>query len=152
VIEIKCPHCGAIGQIIVPPIGQIVVGPCPRCQELVALFEGRVFPLDKEIMIYGSSQEKREHVLSPLTEFLRGQVEELIPEARELESRLEEREKPKTGTKRYKPSVRNRKAGKISKEEIEDFLRIDLPLLAKKTYFEERFGRLIEENQDDKKT
>jgi len=149
VIEIKCPHCGAIGQIIVPPIGQITIGPCPRCQELVVLFEGRVFPLDKETMIYGSYKEKREHLLMTLTEFLKEQVEELIPDDRLLDGIDAPKPRTKRAGKKCKPSVRNRKAGRISKQELEDFLDIDIPLLAKKDYFERFFGTLSDENEQE---
>ncbi len=153
VIEVKCPHCGAVGQIIVPPLGQITIGPCPRCQELVVLFEGRVFPLNKETMIYGTSKQKRKHLCSTLSQYLRVQVEELIPDEQEFDGRLLTGQKltgqkKKRQSKRYKPSVRNPKARGISKQETEDFLRIDIPLLSSKDYFEQFFGQLFEKDDE----
>lgn len=149
VVEIKCPHCGAVGQVIVPPMGQITIGPCPRCQELVVLFEGRVFPLDKETMIYGTYEEKREHLLSILIQFLKEQVEELIPDEREYTEPPAAKAKPKRYGKRYKPTVRNPRAGKISEQELEDFLRIDIPLLSRRDYFEQSFGELSDKNEQE---
>ena len=147
VVEIKCPHCGAVGQVIVPPMGQITIGPCPRCQELVVLFEARVFALDKEKMIYGTYQEKRKHLLSILTRFLKEQVEDLIPGDEELMEPAASKPKTKRQRKKHIPTVRNRDAGKITKQELEDFLRIDIPLLSKKNYFEQVFGKLPEKDE-----
>ena len=149
VVEIKCPHCGAVGQVIVPPMGQITIGPCPRCQELVVLFEGRVFALDKETMIYGTCKQKRKHLLSILTDFLNEQVEDLIPEDGELMGSPTDKAKPKRQRKKCKPTIRNRKAGRISKQEIKDFLSIDIPLLSKKDYFEQSFGQLPAESEQE---
>ncbi len=147
VVEIKCPHCGAVGQVIVPPMGQITIGPCPRCQELVVLFEGRVFPLDKEKMIYGTSQEKRRHLLSILTRFLKEQVEDLIPSDEEFpELQTAKRRANKRPRKKAGPTVRNRDAGRITKQEAQDFVRIDIPLLSKREYFEQAFGKLLDED------
>jgi phage FluMu protein Com len=144
VIEVKCPHCGAVGQIIVPPLGQITIGPCPRCQELVVLFEGRVFPLDKETMIYGTTHQKRKHLCSTLTQHLKDQVSELIPDDHELDASLSTDGKKKQRRRKAKPSVRDLKDHGISKHEIEDFLRIDVPLLSKKEYFERHFGKIFD--------
>jgi phage FluMu protein Com len=149
VVEIKCPHCGAVGQVIVPPMGQITIGPCPRCQELVVLFEGRVFPLDKEKMIYGTYQEKRKHLLSILTKFLKEQVQELIPADGELPDVETARRRPTRSHKKYKPTIRNQKAGRITKQELEDFLRIDIPLLSKEDYFKQVFGELSDKDDQE---
>ena len=113
------------------------------------LFEGRVFALDKEKMIYGTYQEKRKHLLSILTRFLKEQVEELIPGDEELMEPAASKPKTKRQRKKYRPTVRNRDAGKITKQELEDFLRIDIPLLSKKNYFEQGFGKLSEKDKQE---
>ena len=69
-IEVQCPHCGARGQIMMPPVGAIIIGPCPQCNELVVVFCGHVLPLEKEIMETGEVEERREHLLHVLTDFL----------------------------------------------------------------------------------
>ena len=135
--------------MIVPPMGQITIGPCPRCQELVVLFEGRVFALDKETMIYGTCQKKRKHLLSILTDFLKEQVDDLIPEDGELMGPPVGEPKPKRRGKKCKPTVRNRKAGRISRQELKDFLNIDIPLLSKRDYFEQCFGQLPPEGEQE---
>ena len=111
------------------------------------LFEGRVFALDKETMIYGTCKQKRKHLLSILTEFLKEQVEDLIPEDGEQVEPPASIPKPKKQRKKHKPTIRNRKAGRISKQELTDFLSIDIPLLSKKDYFEQCFGQLPAESE-----
>ena len=113
------------------------------------LFEGRVFALDKETMIYGTCNEKRKHLLSILTAFIKEQVEELIPDDGELLGAAAGKPKPIRQRKKHKPTVRNRKAGPISRQELKDFLRIDIPLLSKKNYFERCFGQLPAESEQE---
>jgi hypothetical protein len=109
-------------------------------------------------MIYGTSKQKRKHLCSTLSQYLRVQVEELIPDEQEFDGRLLTGQKltgqkltgqkKKRQSKRYKPSVRNPKARGISKQETEDFLRIDIPLLSSKDYFEQSFGQLFEKDDE----
>lgn len=80
VIEVTCPHCGAKGQIMLPPVSTLIVGPCPECQGLVVVFCGNVLPLDKDLMTTGVVEEKREHLMSVLTEFLRERIWQMVPE------------------------------------------------------------------------
>ncbi len=82
-IEVQCPHCGARGQIMMPPVGAIIIGPCPQCNELVVVFCGHVLPLDKQIMESGNLDERREHLLSVLMEFLQDRIGKLMSEEAE---------------------------------------------------------------------
>lgn len=77
-IEVKCPHCGAQGQIMLPPLGAIIVGPCPECQGMVVVFCGRVMPLDSDVMNSGSLEEKQEHLLEVLGSFLQERIKRLF--------------------------------------------------------------------------
>ena len=78
VIEVQCPYCKATGQIMTPPLGSIIVGPCPRCNEMVLLFDGTVLPLDKDIISEGTAEEKKQHLLETIVDMAAGRVDELI--------------------------------------------------------------------------
>ncbi len=155
VIEVKCPHCGALGQVMLPPMGSIIVGPCPRCEELVVLFEGRIFPLDKNIMLYGTPEKKREHLLDALMRFLKERVDDLITES-VTQSKRSKTQHSIIGTPalhREKqdpaaPSVRSEESGPITRGEVKDFVSIDLNLVGKKEYFERVFGTVPEEDEE----
>ena len=109
-----------------------------------------MFPLDKEKMIYGTSQEKRKHLLSILTRFLKEQVEDLIPSDEEFpEPQTTKRRANKRPRKKAGPTVRNQDAGRITKREVQDFMRIDVPLLSKRDYFEQAFGKLLDEDKQE---
>ncbi len=89
VIEVQCPFCDARGQIVTPPVGAIIVGPCPRCSELVLLFCGAVLPLDKEVILNASSDEKKAHLTETIMDLVVKRIEELVDNA---EAHLDEEE------------------------------------------------------------
>ncbi len=73
-LKIHCPHCGVAGQILMPPPGAIIIGPCPECNRLVAIFAGEALPLDDEIMNNSAIREKYDHVMEVLSGYLQKQV------------------------------------------------------------------------------
>ena len=73
-LKIHCPHCGVAGQVLMPPPGAIIIGPCPECNQLVAIFAGEALPLNTEIMNNGEIKEKYEHVMQVLSVYLEKQV------------------------------------------------------------------------------
>jgi len=81
IVEVKCPHCGAEGRIMLPPMGSIILGPCPECSEMVVVFCGRVLPLDKEIVTEGSIEQRKAHLLQVLTQFLRERIDLLVKDS-----------------------------------------------------------------------
>ncbi len=148
-IEVTCPHCGAHGQIMLPPVGTIIVGPCPECQGLVVVFCGHVLALQKETMLHGSKDEKREHMLSVLTEFLRDRISQMIDEepARKGESpeSVEEKEESLESapvgispTGQVAEEAHDR--APISEQEFKTFANVELKLLDNKDYFNSIFG------------
>lgn len=159
-IEVRCPHCGAKGQIMVPPPGAIIVAPCPECQELVVVFCGQVLALKKEMMVNSSIREKREHLLSVLTDFLRQRVVDIITDdARggevspgmtrpKASPKTSPQAAPMAATPKAGLSEKNRghyvrrgiKAAPISPEEIERFRKDDLRLMDNPDYFKAIFG------------
>jgi len=143
VIEVECPYCKATGQIMAPPLGSIIVGPCPRCNEMVLLFNGSVMPLDKDIISDGTAEEKKQHLLETIVDGLAAKVDELI-DSEELGSeqpRRPARKNGRTAKRKIAPSVKKKKAPPISHKDVRDFVDIDLHLIDSKDYFEKIFGK-----------
>lgn len=146
-IEVQCPHCGARGQIMMPPVGAIIIGPCPQCNELVVVFCGHVLPLEKQIMETAGIEERREHLLHVLTEFLQERIGKLMTEESEADSEGYETadEDSESATPEASVEAETPKTPKpepttpISESEVERFASIDLKLLDNKAYFKSVF-------------
>lgn len=138
VIEVKCPHCGAQGKIVLPPLGAIIIGPCPECQGMVAIFCGNVLPLDKDIMLRGKVDEKREHLLEVLGLFLHERVEQMF------EEKVEDPDlvfpDPPIGDSEPAPLLDSPPRAPISQTELDSFLNTDLRMIDNKEYFKAVFG------------
>ena len=145
VIEVQCPYCKATGQIMTPPLGSIIVGPCPRCNEMVLLFDGSVIPLDKDIVIGGTAEEKKQHLLEAIVDVTATKIDELIDAgelgrgSKDTKSQTSGSETPNASAKRISPSVRDEEASFISRQEVRDFVNIDLHLIDSKDYFDKVF-------------
>ncbi len=135
-IEIKCPHCGVRGQIALPPVGTIIVGPCPECKGLVVIFCGKALPLEFEAMLDGTLEEKQEYLLETLTCFLRTQIgamvtEESLEEVKKAADKLlcDENESPTEGSFSAHTFHFGTGHSHISKEDVENFRDNELKLL-----------------------
>ena len=152
-IEVQCPHCGAQGQIMVPPVGAVIIGQCPECKELVVVFCGQVLALDKNTMEMGSVEERREHLLGVLHEFLEERIIKILdedtfaasPEEHDEETYEEMEysealsESPELEMGEKEEPTKN-SAVPISQVEMERFMDVDLKLLDNKAYFKSVFG------------
>lgn len=146
--QVQCPHCGAKGQVILPPLGIIIVGPCPECKAMVALFCGRVLALDTEVMVNHPPDEKRRHLLDVLMKYLEDRVDAVFSEEEPQFSgevdEIEDGEPDEAATAPVAPAVRPKvKAntpGPISNEEVDEFRNVHLPLLDDHEYFHSVFG------------
>jgi hypothetical protein len=143
VIEVECPYCKATGQIMTPPLGSIIVGPCPRCNEMVLLFDGSVMPLDKDIISAGTPEEKKQHLLETIVDMAAGKIDELI-DSGELGNRNSEGRSSVRSVdaepRRVSPSIQNTEAPFISRQDVRDFKNIDLHLIDSKDYFDKVFA------------
>jgi len=145
-IEVQCPHCGARGQLMLPPLGAIIVGPCPQCHEMVVIFCGRAFALNKEVMLHGEAEEKHEHLLAVLSDFLDERVADVVAEFETHAHRSvneQDAETPEYEDETIAPvdavcDGSGREA--ISSEEVQEFVSKDLKLLDNKDYFRAVFG------------
>jgi len=152
-IEVQCPHCGAQGQIMVPPVGAVIIGPCPECKELVVVFCGQVLALDKATMESGSIEERREHLLGVLHEFLEERIVKILDED-SLTASIEDddeaydqleyseafTETPEHEMGEAEEDTAKESSAPISQVEMERFMDVDLKLLDNKAYFRSVFG------------
>jgi hypothetical protein len=126
-----------------PPLGAIIIGPCPKCDELLIVFCGQVLPLEKDIVMNGTPREKHEHLMAVLTDFLEDRVADLVrqttpaPEEDEQDESYDDIEMTSDATELadLEPEIEN-----ISQPEIDQFKQVDLNLLDNRDYFKAVFG------------
>lgn len=138
-VKIMCPHCGASGSITAPPKEFIIIAPCPQCGELVVLYREKVVAINRKILTSGTFEEKKQHIAEVITTFLDA-VGSLPPALFAEEGAMPFVEDFQEVTETESPE--SDRGGSITKEEIRDFINIDLKLIDKKEYFEQAFGRL----------
>jgi len=138
-IKITCPHCGATSSITPPPKEFIIIAPCPQCGERVVLYQGEVVAVNREILEHGTREQKVRHVAEIITTFIEsvGSLPpSLLGEEGDISSLSDIEE-----TAEFEPPSGDH-AGSFTKEEIKDFINIDLMLIDNKEYFEQHFGKL----------
>lgn len=151
-IEVKCPHCGAQGQIMLPPLGSIIVGPCPECEGMVCIFSGRVLPLDTKVMTEADSETRKEHLYRVLNGFLRDRLDKLFgaKEAPHPTEPIEDQPDLLAGDDgldfegaRLQESAinpfENIQEAPITVEEIQSFCNVELKLIDNPEYFKAVF-------------
>lgn len=144
-IEVKCPHCGSQGQIMLPPLGSIIVGPCPQCQGMICIFSGRVLPLDNEIMTQGGREDRQDHLYQVLGNFLRERIERLFQTAPEFkfdDDLLADELSLDSSTEIKESSINpfgNVQEAPITVEEIHSFRNVELKLIDNPEYFKAVF-------------
>ena len=131
---------------MLPPLGALIVGPCPNCNEFVMVFCGRVLPLQKEILLEGTPEEKQAHMMAVLTEFLDERVqkvvEQITPETAQGLHQFGSDGASAAATAEGGPAAEPNAEGAkplISKEELDRFVRVDLPQLDNPSYFKDMF-------------
>ena len=137
-IEVQCPHCGARGQIMIPPVGAIIIGPCPQCKELVVVFCGQVLPLEKALMESSSAEDRQEHLLSVLTEFLRDRIGRIMSQPSDAEDTGMD-DQFETPEEQANEQETESATGEITQNELERFVEVDLKLLDNTAYFKSVF-------------
>ncbi|MFP6597149.1 MAG: hypothetical protein VCC01_06805 [Candidatus Hydrogenedentota bacterium] len=148
-IDVECPHCGTHGQITVPPVGSIIIGPCPKCAELVVVFCGQVLALDKETMKSDEISDRREHLLGVLSSFLQDRIGSLLTEDFVIEGssieEVKEMENFSLDSNSVTLSSLSSASGQeetITQSEVDHFTEVDLKLLDNRAYFNSVFGDL----------
>lgn len=82
-VKVQCPHCGISGQIMMPSASTLVIGPCPECHHMVAIFAGAALPLDDNIMNNAPIKEKQEHLVQVLNLYVKDKVRQCFSQAGE---------------------------------------------------------------------
>ena len=136
-----------------PPLGSILIGPCPLCREMVVLFSGKVMALDKNVMLGDDADAKKIHLTDVLNGYLAARIDDVLSGADLTSFDVDDRTggdaengEPETdgvfgeevggeNSAETIPLDKFADVDPISKEEAEDFLRIDIPLLARDKYF-----------------
>ncbi len=77
-IDIHCPHCGANGQVMAPPSGSVLIGSCPACDGMLAVFCGATLPLDRAILQTGAPEARFDHLMAVLGEHLEATVDQIV--------------------------------------------------------------------------
>ena len=125
---------------MVPPLGSILIGPCPLCREMVVLFSGKVMALDKKVMLGNDDDAKRKHLTDVLNSYVSDRVEEVLSGADLASFSVENESNPEFGQedldeKEFEREFQNREdennglfdeileLGPISQEEVADFLQ-----------------------------
>jgi hypothetical protein len=114
---------------------------------MVAVFCGKVLPLDSEIMRRGSLEERREHLLEVLGVFLHERINKLFEkEAGGEEVMSDTMNDEETGENDAETAPAERelvaqanRVRPISEEEVDSFLDFELKLLDNKHYFKAVF-------------
>ncbi len=135
-IPVTCPHCGVHGQIILPPLGSFIIGPCPRCKERVMILYSPVLPLSKDIIDAGDTEQIAAHLQTVMMDYYRDKTrmaaEQLTPENLEglhdYTSEDEDDQPPAPDGKKECPQ-------EISMTEFEKFVNNDLLKIDEGDYF-----------------
>jgi hypothetical protein len=131
------------------------MGPCPICGEPVALYNSKVIGLRKKALGDGNWGERIQSLAKIIMEYINtqgsptdeGGLERIIREAEEQVFQEAKKSEPPPAKAIAQPepnpifpSIRNPEAAPITPEEMKDFLKIDINLLAKKEYFDKFLG------------
>jgi len=146
-IDVTCPHCGAQGQIIMPPMDAIIVGPCPECQGMVMVFCGKALPLNKEVMFEGTANAKKQHLMDVISGFIKERVDRLVSDVFEDEFNPESFPDPLRSDGRHDNHEAHPQRSRtvalhtpITPQEIDQFVNHELQRIDNKEYFKAIFG------------
>ena len=136
---------------MLPPMSTIIVGPCPECQGLVVVFCGNALSLDNDIMLHGSVEERREHLMGVLTDFLHDRIWQILPDENQDETEESEFEASASEVPEDPPLIHEmeppsfpagfrKHSSQITQEEHDVFVSQELSLLDKAESFRALFG------------
>ena len=159
-LNIRCSACDSMYTLSSEELNVLALFKCYSCGEYNAYISGHVLPLDKNIMEKGTEPERRQHVIEILQlwacEFagnVLGNVEKVIDinvnaglrisDACEF-APLDEEDKNADKPPLYQlhPTILWEDAPEITRDEVRDFINIDLNLIDSEQYFNKFFGRL----------
>jgi len=133
---------------MLPPMGAIIVGPCPECRGLVAIFCGQALALDKNLMVHGSFEARRSHLMEVISEYLKGRVTELLSEDGDMSRESSESAPAKPVRHHHHHRAKQHGMSKsstlekppITQDEMDVFRRDEINLLDNGEWFRAIFG------------
>jgi len=144
-MEVECPHCFAKGQMQAPPPGAVIIGPCPRCSGMVVIFCGRALALDKDTMIDGTNEDKQEHLMAVLGEFLEERVQQIVGmissvSDEDLQQMIDQEVVDESSMPEMDDAEDTPERSQISDEEMSKFLDFELPGIDDPATFRQNFS------------
>ena len=146
---------------MLPPVGAIIVGPCPECHNMVVIFAGKALALDNDIILNGNAVARRDHIMQVLVVFLEERIGKLVaaddrpggePPAgptgiEAVSNRAEAEEEAGVGrneadSESDEPKINpygNRTTAPISRSEVDSFVNVELQLIDDRDYFKAVF-------------
>ncbi|NLN92071.1 MAG: hypothetical protein GX130_02020 [Candidatus Hydrogenedens sp.] len=116
---------------MIPQQDALIMGPCPECQKFVVVFAGTALPLDSEIMQTEDREEIYNHVYEVVSAHLKHCVDKLFSPSESQKKRIRRR--------RIRIQPPKKRPG-ITDEELEEFVKNELPKLDNPDYFRTIFG------------
>lgn len=150
-IDIHCPHCGANGQVVAPPSGSVLIGSCPACDGMLAVFCGATLPLDRAILQTGAPEARFDHLMAVLGEHLEATVDQIVAQMvtsgdmlgldaseddADLDADLDANEEDDDET----DDDELVDLGPITPAEVQRFLNDELPRIDDRNYFQALFS------------
>jgi hypothetical protein len=146
---------------MLPPVGAIIVGPCPECHNMVVIFAGKALALESDIIMNGDAVARRDHIMQVLVKFLEERIgrlvasedrpggeppagptsDDAIPSQTEADAE-QKAELPEGESDEDTPRIDpygNRTTAPISRSEMDSFVNVELQLIDDRDYFKAVF-------------
>ena len=132
---IYCPHCKEHRfKTSKVPKDVVAVMPCPACNEWIVLFRERAIGVNRRIIEQGTREERRAHLADVIGEFL---------DAGMLDIKRADTDEPAEAMAEWEPGTFDPEppdGGPITREEVDQFVRVQLRHLDGAEYFHKHFG------------
>jgi len=156
-LNLRCSSCDSMYTLSVEDLKVLALFRCDHCGQYNAYISGHILVLDEDIMDNGTKMERQGHVIEVVQDWARGFADNILAKVNSVIdvnvdidlpisdscdfgplSKGEEAEK--LSTSNLHPTILWVDAPAITKEEVRDFIRIDLNLVSRKRYFDRFFG------------
>lgn len=143
-VDVRCPHCGAQGKIVLPPLGTMLIGPCPACRGMLALFNGSVLPLDSKIILDGTTEEKKKHIIEVFSSFIEDKIDDFFNPKKEESLTTDSENRTETFESEHKieeySRYKTKKKNPITSEELLNFKESEIDSINNPEVFKKYFS------------
>ena len=155
---VRCPVCETVYKLSTEDLNVLLLFRCNECGQYNVYVSGHVLMLDKNIMDKGTESEKRRHLIGILQNWacefagnVLKNVNRVIDVNMDAGLRISDswnfdpcdeggEETEGSPASRMHPTILWGDAPEITKEEVSDFISIDLELIDREWYFNRFFG------------